>query len=226
MRSEADPDQNLIASWTLIGVLAVLFAGLAILAHTVGTLPGDLWMTHHLQRLHGAFVHEYVRVATVFGTTRLALPLLVLALIGTVGRRLWRETWFLLMLFILRALVSAVKPIVASPRPDASQAIVRDFPGGFGFPSGHTLTSTVVFGGAAVLAIRLVPWRPRALPWIAGVIWAIGAGSTGFARVWDGAHWTSDVIGGALLGTVVVLLAANLSCLVIGMRREGKQDVL
>ncbi|HEU0165404.1 MAG TPA: phosphatase PAP2 family protein, partial [Thermomicrobiales bacterium] len=178
----------------------MLFIVLAILAGTIGTLPGDEWMTHQVQRLHGALVHDYVRVVTVFGTTRLALPLLVVALVVTVVGRHWREMSFLLILFLLRLLCSTVKPIVASPRPDLTQAIIRDFPGGFGFPSGHTLTSAVLFGGAAFMAMRFLPWRSRALPWIVGVAWVAGAASTGFARIWEGAHWTSDVVGGALLG--------------------------
>ena len=80
---------------------------------------------------------------------------------------------------------------------------------GYGFPSGHTLTSAVLGGGLAFLMVRHVKGR-----WVApvmGALWLIGVLATGFARVWSGAHWTSDVVGAAVLGVVIVLVAANVS---------------
>ncbi len=63
------------------------------------------------------------------------------------------------------------------------------------FPSGHTIRCVVVG-----LAIVLV-WR-RALPWV--IAWAVLVGP---ALVVDDAHTATDVVGGALVGAMLVLLA-------------------
>jgi undecaprenyl-diphosphatase len=63
------------------------------------------------------------------------------------------------------------------------------------FPSGHTTT-------AFALATLLALWYPR------GAIGFLGlAGVVGFTRVFLGAHFPSDVLAGAALGTAVALIA-------------------
>ncbi|HEU5479945.1 MAG TPA: phosphatase PAP2 family protein, partial [Candidatus Tumulicola sp.] len=64
--------------------------------------------------------------------------------------------------------------------------------GGYGFPSGHT---AVAFAVAAALAPDL-PRPVRPFVWLLAVI-------VGFARVYVGAHFPLDVLGGAALGYAI-----------------------
>lgn len=41
---------------------------------------------------------------------------------------------------------------------------------------------------------------------------------TGYARVWVGAHWLTDTIGGTMIGATIVLVSANLSALIAPRR--------
>ncbi len=72
----------------------------------------------------------------------------------------------------------------------------------FSFPSGHAAGSIVSFGlAAAVIAMR---W-----PEFAAVAWMIAISSSifvGLSRVYLGAHYASDVVGGWLLGSIGLLL--------------------
>jgi undecaprenyl-diphosphatase len=62
------------------------------------------------------------------------------------------------------------------------------------FPSGHSMGSALVYGLAVYFLARVLPaWAPR-WPLVVGVV--ILAGLIGFSRMYLGAHYFSDVIGG------------------------------
>lgn len=83
----------------------------------------------------------------------------------------------------------------ARPNQTAQDADSFDpFSGQASFPSGHT---TQAFTVAAVVANTM-----RDDPWIGGLAFAV-AGGVGLSRVNDNAHYMSDVVAGAIIGTYV-----------------------
>ncbi|MGW0828199.1 phosphatase PAP2 family protein [Streptomyces sp. NPDC002845] len=96
----------------------------------------------------------------------------------------------------LKAAVGRERPVWTDPVDSAQYAA---------FPSGHAMTATVVCGLLLWLLHRYgagrVLWRTA----LAGaVVSVVGVGLT---RIWLGVHWTSDVVGGWLLGALTVALA-------------------
>ena len=78
------------------------------------------------------------------------------------------------------------------------------------YPSGHTFSSTVLFGFAIMVVVhRRVPRRV-----LIPIVTTLGATilAVGFSRMFEQAHWPSDVAGGYLLGALwlVVLIPAYL----------------
>jgi membrane-associated phospholipid phosphatase len=99
----------------------------------------------------------------------------------------------------------AIKVIAGRARPRVSPDNAANFQllGGLrddnhrSFPSGH---ATSAFAFAATVASETQRWWPGSR-WIIGPILYGGATLTGMSRIYNNAHWASDVMAGAALGT-------------------------
>jgi membrane-associated phospholipid phosphatase len=103
-----------------------------------------------------------------------------------------------------------IKGLAGRQRP--SRAGIDDpddfkFGGGFGsgggtsFPSGH---ATAAFATATVVTLETHRWWPKSTWYVAPVMFG-GATLVGVARLYTNAHWASDVVMGAGIGTLTAL---------------------
>ena len=105
------------------------------------------------------------------------------------------------------ALTAGLKGVLGRARPNVvSDTNPRDF--GFGrgftrgngyqsFPSGHT---TVAFAAAAAVTSESRRWWPHQ-QWLVAPVMYGGATLVGVSRMYNNAHWASDVALGAAIGT-------------------------
>lgn len=141
---------------------------------------------------------DYPMVALAsLGDWQILLPAIAVAM----GYLLWRRRWmsvahWLLALAFGLALTKLLGATVHVVRPPAASS-------GFGFPSVAVTMATITFGFFAVLIARELPGRSRVWPYlVCGAVVSM----IGFARLYLGAHWLSDVIGGMLFGTFWLLV--------------------
>ena len=89
-------------------------------------------------------------------------------------------------------------------RPDEKLVHVSGARFGYSFPSGHTLMATAFYGALAVLCwIEVRPiWRGRA----GMAVLAIMPLMVGVSRIYLGAHWVSDVLGGYAGGLILLFV--------------------
>jgi membrane-associated phospholipid phosphatase len=73
--------------------------------------------------------------------------------------------------------------------------------GGASFPSGH---ATAAFATATVVTLETHRWWPKSTWYVAPVMFG-GATLVGVARLYTNAHWASDVVMGAGIGTLTAL---------------------
>jgi undecaprenyl-diphosphatase len=162
----------------------------------------EAWLTHLMQD------------ASNLGSTRLLLPLVLLVGLGWwLRRRTWRPLGLLAAAYAGADLAfNAVKQLVHRPRPPA--AILLKPVAGPGFPSGHAAQAVAVYGTLAALTAAGTPaWSRKVNAWAAAVV---VAGVVAVSRLYLGAHWLTDVLGGLALG------AAWLFALLTSVRTIGR----
>ena len=192
-------------SWTAVGISAVAIGA---------AFPLDGRMRTWVQgsaRQDDAFLQDATRALTPFGTV---VPVAAGALLYGFARAfdhpvLADEVWHsgegagvaLVLSGILKVALHRDRPYVEPHDPGAFfQGPVLGIEGDhMSFPSGHT-TMAFAVAGAAEQELEIHHFAHARL--VGGALYAVAAG-VAFSRVYDDVHWTSDVVAGAVLGTLV-----------------------
>ncbi len=150
-------------------------------------------------------------------------PDLLLAVAGVAALYMaWTRSWYRLLTLALAilggtALEELLKAAFHRPRPRFPDPI--DIFQGYSFPSGHALVAALFFGVLAAFAAESLPgWRRAAA--VAGAV--LAALLVGFSRMYLGAHYLSDVLGGFAAGAAWLAL-----CLIAvdALRRHRDREV-
>lgn len=196
--------------------LAKMAAGLALFAMVLGVITSgdnvlgwDLSFAKWIQRWQGGLGETLYNIGDVLGTTAIAATITVIALIIALARKRVQVSVFLILVLLLRLLGTQLKPFFDSPRPTSDHLRLLETFDGTGYPSGHSMTVAMVACMLVLITWRYLPgerinWSITALAVLAVVL-------VGWSRVWAGAHWPSDVLGGWAFGIALVLIAWILS---------------
>jgi membrane protein DedA with SNARE-associated domain/membrane-associated phospholipid phosphatase len=169
-----------------------------VIAHRTGALTGVM------------------KAVTWLGSTAVVIPLgAVLAGYFLLHRRDWRPgALFAVALGGAIALYDIVKATVGRARP--AMGLWIGHYSGHAFPSGHA-TQSIAFYGMAALMLG-AGHTPKAKAWLwagaAVVVFTVGA-----SRLYLGAHWLSDVLGGWALGATWLALVVAVTLTLQGTRR-------
>ncbi|HEY6064960.1 MAG TPA: phosphatase PAP2 family protein, partial [Thermoanaerobaculia bacterium] len=188
----------LISGFLVCAVVVFLFGFLASeVFRTTDTRVFDREVTLAMAELHSPTNDRIARTVTFFGSHYFVLPATLLVIAGL----WWKNHRASALLFggsvvggfVLNAIL---KIAFARQRPDLWPALVTEKT--YSFPSGHATISTVFFGGLAAVVLHLSRRpivRAVTLTLATTAILMIAA-----SRVYLGAHWTTDVLGGVLAG--------------------------
>jgi len=178
-----------------------------------------------------------MKAATWLGSIALIVPtLLLLAGFFLARRHDWRPC-AKLAVAVGGAVVlyDVVKPAVDRPRP--SSAIWIGHYSGAAFPSGHTTQAVAFYAMLALILSAGRSVRSRTTVWAGAALIALLVGAS---RVYLGAQWLSDVLGGYALGVAWVALVVAVSLIAFrprnrvvesqgqevgGSRRSGRRKV-
>jgi undecaprenyl-diphosphatase len=182
-------------------ISTVAFVSLSAAAGTRLLHPIDVRLLHVAQSRASETLDAAAAVFSVPGTLEyVGIALLVLvAALWLAGRRVLAGS--LLAAFVVSGLLEfAMKlwvpqtpvPEEAARSADPTPILEVSYP--YPYPSGHMLRSVILLGAVFVL------W-PNRIGRVAILTVLLGVAAS---RVYLGVHWTSDVIGGALLGVAAL----------------------
>jgi membrane-associated phospholipid phosphatase len=197
---------RLVASTTVAVAVAVIAAILGVVLGMVAAgdnvLPGDVPVADAVQQLDGRLFTVLADIGNTIGSTLWAAASILLAIAVAAMLRAWPEVIYLVALLVLRLLGTLLKPLIHSPRPTDDLVLITGTHDGTGYPSGHAFTAATMALGLVVLAWRHIPSRAIAITTV--TLLALLMVLIGWARIWTGAHWPSDVLGGFAFGVAVV----------------------
>ena len=192
---------------------AAIVGGFTLL--TIAAAPADRFFTRELQDEARQANRSLSRGATVFRVLGHPGGLITGALLyagGLIGGNRRVEDMGLHTvesIAIANTITFAIKVTAGRARPRKNPDNPRDFKlfRGLGndeyqsFPSGH---STAAFAFASIITSETHRWWPDSR-WIIGPIVYGCAALTGVSRSYNNAHWASDVVAGAAIGTLTGL---------------------
>ncbi len=193
----------------MVAVCVALVAsgsGLAFAARGAGPLPGDLALSRSIQQ---PAPDGFAGFLLVYASDLVWLLSPLVVLVALVVRR-WSAALFISLAGSTGVLVGeGIKPLAARPRPTADLVRVQETPESYGFPSSTAFFAVVFLGTVGYLVWRAQPRPPVAIATV-GILLVL-LFSSGLSRVYVGAHWATDVLGGWLLGGawLLVLVAAH-----------------
>jgi membrane-associated phospholipid phosphatase len=190
-----------------LGVLALGFLALSLVVHLPAMLKVDQPITRALQTARSPVVDLAARSLSFLGNT---LTLVAIGAAAAVALLLARRPWAaaLTAFGVLGVgLNHGVKGMIGRPRPTETMVDVILPAIGLSFPSGHAMASVMVYGFLAFLAWVHVPHR-RARVTVTMIL-AVLPLAIGISRIYLGAHWFSDVIGGWTAGLFLLFLMAE-----------------
>jgi membrane protein DedA with SNARE-associated domain/membrane-associated phospholipid phosphatase len=194
----------------LVGIIiaAALFLVLTVMVITqTGVYDWNVPVNQFFRNLYMPSLQKVALNITYIGDKAVLGPAVAVAIVWL----LWRKQWYMACHWLAIVLasygfVAVSKYIYHSPRPTGLKEVLT----GNSFPSGHTTITVAIYVFYAVVLERLLPSIHRRL--IYGICAAVIAILI-FTRLYLGAHWVTDVLGGLLAGwSAAMLVTLSFRC--------------
>lgn len=182
------------AAWLFFGILEDVVTGDPLLL-------ADSAIYHALQELRTVPGDTVMIAITELGDTTVVAAVTLIVLLWLMWKRSWRTAaYWLIAIAGASALNSVIKVALHRARPGE---LLYSGWSAFSFPSGHSTVNVVLYGFLAFLIAREIrpAWRFVVVLGAATLIFLIA-----FSRLYLGAHWFSDVLGGLAFGSAWLAL--------------------
>lgn len=184
------------SAWLFFGILEDVVTGDPL-------VRADTAIYQTLQELRTGPGDAVMLVLTELGDTIVVIVVTAAVLLWLAWKRAWRTAaYWLVAIGGASALNTVIKVALHRPRP--TELFYAGW-SAFSFPSGHSTVNLALYGFLAFLIGREIrpTWRPPVAFTALSFVLLIG-----FSRLYLGAHWFSDVIGGFAFATAWLAILA------------------
>lgn len=182
---------------------------LAVFVRNIGATKFDIAITEELQENSSRPMYILMRAVSATADPIVSMILITIVAIFLMAIQRQREALFLLVVPFADILGSMIKNLVARPRPSEFIAHISTEVSGSSFPSGHVIHAVIFFGYLFALAF-VIKEIPAFVRWSVATLSVLIIILMSVSRIYLGAHWASDVIGGYLISfpMLAILLLA------------------
>ena len=201
MKSKLDASFSPGETAAVSGVLAIPFLIMAFanlfkwqwldkMDHVIGQMAVD-------SRMGGRT--DFFRVFTELGGVKFSVVFVIVIglLLYFVSKKKELAVWYVFTAAVGAGVLNkTIKYIFRKPRPSFEHLVVQ---GGYSFPSGHAMGSTIMYGGLLVVLFYLV--KSKGIRTLFALLFVGLILLIGISRIYLGVHYPSDIIGGYSLGS-------------------------
>lgn len=194
-------NKNKILKYSLLIILLCIFISLLLLINNGYMTKFDNYVYRIIFKLYSPFSTSFFKIITFFGSTLFIVLLVILLLI------VWKKSRGGLKLGIVVVVSTIVnnlvKVIIRRPRPQVLRLVEENT---FSFPSGHTMAVTTVVGFLIYYIWSYKKELSKNKKIIYTSLLVLYDLLVIISRVYLGAHFASDVIGGVICSIIVLVI--------------------
>jgi membrane-associated phospholipid phosphatase len=192
----------------LAGVFTVCLITFILLSLYVVTEPPqflDIHISKEIQENQNGLVNNIMIAISWFGRTTVSVIMVILLSLFLILQKHINEALLMISTLFSGIIGLALKMLINRPRPTKDIVVLLEDTKYQSFPSGHVLFYTVFFGSLILIVLTANIFSNKTKMMLTMACLAMiffGAVS----RVYLGAHWFTDVLGGFILGIMFLFI--------------------
>jgi membrane-associated phospholipid phosphatase len=189
----------------VLGIITIGFIALSVMVALYPTSAIDLKFSEEIQEHQNKFIDELMYLISTPGYMPESVILVAVTSLLFFLFKYKKAALFILLTSIGGLVSTIIKALVNRPRPSKDVVRVVLETTQQSFPSGHVLFYVLFFGFMILLMLQL-EGIPKALKYLVIIISFFLIITIPISRIYLGAHWFTDVLGGFLSGLICLYL--------------------
>jgi membrane-associated phospholipid phosphatase len=187
----------------ILFALCFLWLSMYVVANPIPEI--DQKISLFIQKHPSDFLDKVMLEISFFGELPYSLLMVVIVSIIFFLYKLRREAYFISSILLSGVLILVIKNLINRPRPTQFYVRLVEINRFNSFPSGHVLSYILFFGFMIVLmhTQKRIPKRVKHTVTIISLFYMV---TIAFSRIYLGAHWFTDTLGGFLLGICCLIV--------------------